>query len=243
MAVQSKLVPYVQTAASRLTTFYLGHRTAISRTVYLALLVTLIRRLRGAIGEQKASSARMDSRRNRRQHNHMDHHHDPLTDNANSGDDGARDDTSGGPSTSSSKRVEVNAEFVTSLLRLLRIVIPGWKSREARLLVSHSVFLVVRTLLSVYVAELDGRLVSSLVRGRGREFLLSLVWWMAISVPATFTNSMVSGLVDGGRDTDDASSAVVPPGRAGATVPAAADGLHPQQISVEHDVLYAFGTG
>lgn len=39
---------------------------------------------------------------------------------------------------------------------------------------------------------MDGQLVSSLVRGRGRDFLVGIVWWMVIAVPATFTNSMVS---------------------------------------------------
>ena len=65
---------------------------------------------------------------------------------------------------------------------------------EARLLLSHSVFLVLRTLISLYVAELDGKLVSSLVRGKGKAFLGGLVWWMMVAVPATFTNSMVRGM-------------------------------------------------
>ena len=92
------------------------------------------------------------------------------------------------------KRVELNREFFKNLLRLLRIVIPGWKSKELRLVISHSFFLVIRTLISLYVAELDGKLVSSLVRGKGREFLLGVVWWMVVAVPATFTNSMVRNL-------------------------------------------------
>ena len=74
---------------------------------------------------------------------------------------------------------------------MLRIVIPGWRSKELRLLISHSIFLVLRTMLSLYVAELDGKLVSDLVRGRGKKFLTGLVWWMMVAVPATFTNSMV----------------------------------------------------
>ena len=71
-------------------------------------------------------------------------------------------------------------------------MIPGWKSKELRLLISHSFFLVIRTLISLYVAELDGKLVSSLVRGKGKEFFRGIVWWMVVAVPATFTNSMLS---------------------------------------------------
>lgn len=90
-----------------------------------------------------------------------------------------------------SKRVEINREFFRNLARLLRIVIPSWRSKELRLLLSHSVFLVLRTLLSLYVAELDGRVVGALVKGKGREFVLGLVWWMGVAVPATFCNSML----------------------------------------------------
>lgn len=71
-------------------------------------------------------------------------------------------------------------------------MIPGWRSKEFRLLISHSFFLVIRTLISLYVAELDGKLVSSLVRGKGKEFFRGIVWWMIVAVPATFTNSMLS---------------------------------------------------
>jgi ATP-binding cassette subfamily D (ALD) long-chain fatty acid import protein len=74
--------------------------------------------------------------------------------------------------------VEINREFFKSLLRLLKIVVPGWRSKKLRLLVSHSVFLVLRTLLSLYVAELDGRLVSNLVRRKGKDSLLGLFWWI-----------------------------------------------------------------
>ncbi|KAI5799813.1 ABC transporter transmembrane region 2-domain-containing protein [Geopyxis carbonaria] len=87
---------------------------------------------------------------------------------------------------------ELNREFFRNLWRLLRIVIPGVRSKEMRLVVTHSVFLVIRTLISLYVAELDGKLVSSLVRGKGRDFLWNIGWWMAVAVPATFTNSMLS---------------------------------------------------
>lgn len=47
--------------------------------------------------------------------------------------------------------------FHQNLKRLLRIVIPGIRSREAAMLALHTFFLVARTGLSLYVADLDGR--------------------------------------------------------------------------------------
>lgn len=174
MAVQSKLLPpgytsdrSIKRIVSELTTIYLRHRTNISRTVYLTLFVALINRIRNAILEQKAAALRQAAARRR-----------PGT------------GTTEGEATSR-KKVEINREFFKNLLRLLKIVVPGWQSKELRLLISHSVFLVIRTLLSLYVAELDGKLVSNLVRGKGKEFLIGIVWWMIVAVPATFTNSMV----------------------------------------------------
>lgn len=168
MAAQSKLLPprrSLKQLLSTLTSLYLKHRTRISRGVYLTLFIALVHRIHNAISEQKAASQRQAELRSK-----------PSTGSTPSG---------------GKKRVEINREFFKNLLRLLRIVIPGWKSKELRLLISHSVFLVLRTLLSLYVAELDGRLVSNLVRGKGRDFLLGIVWWMIVALPATFTNSMV----------------------------------------------------
>ncbi|KAG0154991.1 hypothetical protein PDIDSM_564 [Penicillium digitatum] len=169
MAAQSKLLPperSIKHILSSLTALYLRNRTRISRTVYIALFAALAKRIHNAISEQKAASQQVDLRRR------------PGTSSL------------GDEEQPRKKRVEINREFMTNLLHLLKIVIPGWRSKELRLLVSHSVFLVLRTLLSLYVAELDGRLVSNLVRGRGKDFLLGLFWWMIVAVPATFTNSM-----------------------------------------------------
>ena len=59
------------------------------------------------------------------------------------------------------------------------------------LLLLHSVFLVLRTWLSLKVAKLDGRIVRDLVAANGKEFLKGLVFWFAIAIPATYTNSMI----------------------------------------------------
>ncbi|KAF1798933.1 putative ABC fatty acid transporter [Mucor lusitanicus] len=91
-----------------------------------------------------------------------------------------------------SKKVEVDMTFFKQLYKLLQIVMPGVRSKEFWLLIIHSGFLIFRTVLSVYIASLDGRIVSALVRGQIREFVLGIVWWMTVAIPATYTNSMLS---------------------------------------------------
>lgn len=170
MASQSKLMGdrTIKSIIQQLTAGYLKNRKNISRAVYLTLFITLINRIRNAINEQKAASLRQAESRRR------------------------GGTTSGDVEKEKRRKVELNREFFKNLGRLLKIVIPGWRSTEMRLLISHSFFLVVRTMLSLYVADLDGKLVSSLVRGKGKDFLKGIVWWMVVAVPATFTNSMAS---------------------------------------------------
>ncbi len=174
---------------ARLTDLYLAHRTRIQRAVYLTLLVAVVHRARNAIAEQKAASVRAaaaaasaTSTKNAARAG------SPGSDGVPGADATTTTTTT---TTPSRKRVELDRDFFRALLRLLRIVVPGWRSPEARLLLSHSFFLVVRTLISLRVAAMDGAIVKSLVKGNGREFLARIVWWMVIAVPATFTNSMV----------------------------------------------------
>ncbi|KAI1195301.1 ABC transporter transmembrane region 2 [Nemania serpens] len=171
MAVLSKLAlpdRSMKSSVAQLLKLYVSNRTRISRAVYLALFLALVNRIRHAISEQKAASAREAAKR-----------HSGTT-------------SSDTQDSASKKKVELNREFFRSLLKLLHIVIPGTGSKEARLLMSHSFFLVVRTLISLKVAEMDGAIVKALVKGSGKEFLTRIVWWMLIAVPATFTNSMLS---------------------------------------------------
>ncbi|PWN47638.1 hypothetical protein IE53DRAFT_390238 [Violaceomyces palustris] len=100
----------------------------------------------------------------------------------------------GGGRRSKSPRVEVDHIFFQRLRRILRIVIPGLRSKEAGLLMLHTLFLVFRTMLSLYIADLDGRIVSALVRSQTKQFILGIAWWMTVAIPATYTNSMIEFL-------------------------------------------------
>ncbi|KAG8851540.1 hypothetical protein FRB91_007773 [Serendipita sp. 411] len=94
--------------------------------------------------------------------------------------------------SSKPKRVQIDALFYQRLKALLRIVIPGIRSREAMLLVMHSSLLVFRTAISIYVAKLDGRVVGSLVRAQPVPFLLNILRWLLVAIPATWCNSWLS---------------------------------------------------
>ncbi|KAI8888470.1 hypothetical protein K501DRAFT_240434 [Backusella circina FSU 941] len=90
-----------------------------------------------------------------------------------------------------SQKVGVNKEFRRQLHSIATILFPSWKTKEAALLVLHSLFLIARTYLSVVVARLDGRIVRDLVNGNGKQFLQGLGYWFLIAIPATYTNSMI----------------------------------------------------
>lgn len=61
------------------------------------------------------------------------------------------------------QKVGVNKEFRRQLTSIAAILFPNWHTKEAGLLVLHSIFLILRTYLSVVVARLDGRIVRDLV--------------------------------------------------------------------------------
>jgi ATP-binding cassette, subfamily D (ALD), peroxisomal long-chain fatty acid import protein len=51
---------------------------------------------------------------------------------------------------------------------------------------------VLRTVLSVVVARLDGRIVRDLVSADGKGFIRGLGLWFLLAIPSTYTNSMVN---------------------------------------------------
>lgn len=85
----------------------------------------------------------------------------------------------------------LNLAFLHQFLSLMSIMIPRWSSKEAGLLVSHGLFLMLRTYLSLVVARLDGAIVRDLVAGNGKHFLLGLVKVRFIS-PENLTDDLLT---------------------------------------------------
>lgn len=92
---------------------------------------------------------------------------------------------------SEKKSISVNKDFFEQLRQLIKIVIPGVWTKEFGLLVIHTMCLVSRTFLSVYVAQMDGQIVKAIVQKDAKRFILMLGLWLGIAIPATFINSLI----------------------------------------------------
>ncbi|KAL1502451.1 hypothetical protein ABEB36_007590 [Hypothenemus hampei] len=84
-----------------------------------------------------------------------------------------------------------NLAFILQFLKLVRIMIPSLFCTEIALLGGHTVFLILRTFLSIYVANLEGAIVKFIVRKDSGNFIKQLGKWFAVAIPATFINSMI----------------------------------------------------
>ena len=89
------------------------------------------------------------------------------------------------------KNPTVNKAFLVQLQKLLKIMVPSLWSRESGILTSHTLTLIARTFLSIYVAMLEGRMVKYIVRRDVRNFSFMLLRWLFVALPATFINSMI----------------------------------------------------
>ena len=74
---------------------------------------------------------------------------------------------------------------------MLKIMIPSIWSIEAGLLSLHTLTLVARTFLSIYVATLEGKMVKFIVRRDVRNFAFMMLRWFGVAIPATFINSVI----------------------------------------------------
>lgn len=85
----------------------------------------------------------------------------------------------------------INVDFIIQMIKLIRIMIPAVVSNETLILIAHTLSLISRTFLSIYVANLEGKVVKYIVRRDVYNFSLMLTQWLLVALPATFINSLI----------------------------------------------------
>lgn len=94
-------------------------------------------------------------------------------------------------SNSKKRHPKIGKDFYRQLFRLLKIAFPGVWSKEFFLLLCHTASLVCRTFLSIYVADLDGKIVKAIVEQDFRRFVIVVCRLLSVAIPATFVNSLI----------------------------------------------------
>ena len=70
-------------------------------------------------------------------------------------------------------------------------MVPSLWSIEAGILTLHTMTLIARTFLSIYVATLEGKMVGNIVQRDVKGFAFMMFKWFGVAIPATFINSLI----------------------------------------------------
>ncbi|ODQ67448.1 hypothetical protein NADFUDRAFT_81921 [Nadsonia fulvescens var. elongata DSM 6958] len=85
----------------------------------------------------------------------------------------------------------LDKKFWKQFTAIWAIIVPRLTSKPAALLLTQTGFLLLRTYLSLLIAQLDGRIVRDLIAGNGKKFINGLALWFLIAIPASYTNGMI----------------------------------------------------
>jgi ATP-binding cassette subfamily D (ALD) protein 3 len=83
----------------------------------------------------------------------------------------------------------VDKIFWERIQKLLKIAVPSWKSKEAICLIVLSGLLVVRTYLSIWLADVNGQIVKAIVSQDFQQFLRRVMALVLFAIPSSTVNS------------------------------------------------------
>lgn len=91
-------------------------------------------------------------------------------------------------------RGTVDAVFFKRITYLLKVLFPTWKVREVYDIGLLTVFLVLRTFLSIYLSSIQGGIVKAIIKSDWSMFLKKLGGMALCAIPASFINSYLDYL-------------------------------------------------
>ncbi len=89
---------------------------------------------------------------------------------------------------------QIDSVFINRIRQLIKIVVPSIYSLEFLDMTQMMIFLILRTFLSIYIANINGRIVKSLIEVKFLPFIDKIVNLALIAIPASFINSYLEYL-------------------------------------------------
>lgn len=108
----------------------------------------------------------------------------------------------GGGKKSSSRRkagakasgTAIDIEAKKHSIELVKICFGSFTSHESCLLYGLVSVLLLRTILSIVVADVDGHLVKLLINREKKQLVLGMLMWLGVAVPSSFANALIKYL-------------------------------------------------
>lgn len=85
--------------------------------------------------------------------------------------------------------ISVNSRFFKKLYKLLKISIPSLVSKESGIVLALTLSMILRTWLSIQIAEVNGSIVKAIVNISFEKFLKKTLKLLAFAIPASIINS------------------------------------------------------
>jgi len=83
----------------------------------------------------------------------------------------------------------VDNQFFDTIKELIGIVVPNRNCKETKYLIILTLLLILRTYMSIWLAEINGKLVKSIIGKDFKKFLLKIFNLMLFSIPSSAVNS------------------------------------------------------
>ena len=83
----------------------------------------------------------------------------------------------------------VDKLFWERCYKLTKTVIPSWTSPEVRYIIILTVLLVIRTMMSIWLADVNGQVVKAIVKKSLPEFIRRILTLFLFAVPSSTVNS------------------------------------------------------
>lgn len=115
-----------------------------------------------------------------------------FLDNTGGGGGGKKKSRKGGAGKSSGKAIDIEAKKHSR--ELVKICFGSFTSHESVLLYGLITVLLLRTILSIVVADVDGHLVKLLINREKKQLFVGMLMWLGIAVPSSFSNSLIKYL-------------------------------------------------